>query len=284
MHGAPPGTYLLELPLLFWPSSLFLAAATAWAVRNRRDRAVQFCAAWLIPAWLVFEAVPTKLPHYVLPLYPAIALLVGAWLADRNALGRAGLAGRLWLGLWMLLGLVLGGVLIAAAPVADGRLSFGGLLAGLAVWAATAGLALLRRREARIATVAAAASTMILAWGLAFGMALPALDAPWVAPRLKEVLFRAMPAGHGPVFLAGYAEPSAVIALGTGTRFGQGADAAAALEQEPGTIAVVSDDQKTAFDTELGARHLTVATIGDVHGFNYSKGKRVHLTIVRRAE
>ena len=26
-------------------------------------------------AWLIFEAVPTKLPHYVLPLYPAIAIL-----------------------------------------------------------------------------------------------------------------------------------------------------------------------------------------------------------------
>src|SRR5262249_11525104 len=30
---------------------------------------------WLIPSWIVFEAVLTKLPHYVLPLYPAIAIL-----------------------------------------------------------------------------------------------------------------------------------------------------------------------------------------------------------------
>ena len=26
--------------------------------------------------WIVFEAVPTKLPHYVLPVYPAMAILV----------------------------------------------------------------------------------------------------------------------------------------------------------------------------------------------------------------
>jgi 4-amino-4-deoxy-L-arabinose transferase-like glycosyltransferase len=28
-----------------------------------------------VPAWLVFEAVPTKLPHYVMPIYPAIAIV-----------------------------------------------------------------------------------------------------------------------------------------------------------------------------------------------------------------
>ena len=35
-----------------------------------------FAAAWAIPAWLVFEATPTKLTHYVLPLYPALVLVV----------------------------------------------------------------------------------------------------------------------------------------------------------------------------------------------------------------
>ena len=32
--------------------------------------------AWVVPFWLVLEATPTKLPHYTLPLMPAIALLV----------------------------------------------------------------------------------------------------------------------------------------------------------------------------------------------------------------
>src|SRR5262249_53541084 len=41
--------------------------------------------AWLIPSWLVFELVPTKLPHYVLPLYPALAILI-ACAIERHAL------------------------------------------------------------------------------------------------------------------------------------------------------------------------------------------------------
>ena len=70
-------------------------------VRSRRER---FLLAWLVPVWVVLELVPTKLPHYVLPLYPALALLAAAALVDgvatgRPQPGRAGsivLVGALW--------------------------------------------------------------------------------------------------------------------------------------------------------------------------------------------
>jgi 4-amino-4-deoxy-L-arabinose transferase-like glycosyltransferase len=37
---------------------------------------VRFCLAWIVPTWIVFELIVTKLPHYVLPTYPAIATLL----------------------------------------------------------------------------------------------------------------------------------------------------------------------------------------------------------------
>ena len=37
---------------------------------------MKFLLAWLVPSWIVLELVVTKLPHYVLPLYPAIAILI----------------------------------------------------------------------------------------------------------------------------------------------------------------------------------------------------------------
>ena len=115
-----------------------------------------------------------------------------------------------------------------------------------------------------------------------FGAALPALDAPWIAPRLKEALFQASPAGHGPVFIAGYAEPSAVIALGTDTRFGGGTDAADFLTAHPDGVAIVEADQKGAFYTRLGDAANAVRKVRTVDGYNYAKGKRVSLTIYRR--
>ena len=83
--------------------------------------------------------------------------------------------------------------------------------------------------------------------------------------------------------IAGYAEPSAVIAFGTGTRFGGGADAADFLAQTDHAIAIVSDDQKAAFDTRLGDTQTMVEPIAQITGFNYAKGKRITLSLYRRS-
>src|SRR5437763_1845975 len=81
-HGAPPLAYLLSAIATFWPGSLLLVPALAHAWRRRMLPAERFLVAWLVPAWIVLELLPTKLPHYVLPLYPALALLTGAALAE----------------------------------------------------------------------------------------------------------------------------------------------------------------------------------------------------------
>jgi 4-amino-4-deoxy-L-arabinose transferase-like glycosyltransferase len=282
-HGAPPGYFLAMFPVAFWPGSLFALPAALWAWRNRRDRAVVFCLAWILPAWLVFELVPTKLPHYVLPLYPAIALLVAAFLTDRLDEARKRWPSRLMTVLWCLVGIALGAAVVAAAPLADGRLSLGGILAGLAIWVLTAGAGRSAWRGGWTGSVAVCLIGAIFVWGLVFGAALPALRAPWIAPALKEALFDALPTGHGPVLIAGFGEPSAVLDLGTATRFGEGKDAAEFLRSEPGAIVIVGDDQRPAFDTAVRERMLDIQALTTVEGFNYAKGRRARLTIFRRA-
>src|SRR6266436_4150852 len=78
-HGAPPGLYLLLFWVTFWPGAPLAGMAAPAVWRARREPGAQYLLAWLVPSWIVFELVLTKLPHYVLPLYPAIAILtVGA--------------------------------------------------------------------------------------------------------------------------------------------------------------------------------------------------------------
>src|SRR3984893_7021046 len=81
-HGAPPLSYLLLAVATFWPGSVMLAPALAQGWRRRGMPAERFLLAWLLPAWVILELLPTKLPHYVLPLYPALALLTGAALVE----------------------------------------------------------------------------------------------------------------------------------------------------------------------------------------------------------
>ena len=75
-HGAPPGYYLALFWITFWPGATLAVLATPAVWAARREPGTKFLLAWVLPSWVVFELVMTKLPHYVLPLYPAIAILI----------------------------------------------------------------------------------------------------------------------------------------------------------------------------------------------------------------
>ncbi|MFO0412334.1 MAG: ArnT family glycosyltransferase, partial [bacterium] len=68
-HGVFPGFYLLIAPLLFFPATLLLPAALSTGWSRRAEPAIRFLVCWLVPAWLIFELTPTKLPHYNLPTF-----------------------------------------------------------------------------------------------------------------------------------------------------------------------------------------------------------------------
>jgi 4-amino-4-deoxy-L-arabinose transferase-like glycosyltransferase len=76
-HWGPPGYHLVLLCVHFWPGVLMTGLALRRAWKRRRGGSNLFLLAWAIPVWIVFELVTTKLPHYTMPLYPAIALLSG---------------------------------------------------------------------------------------------------------------------------------------------------------------------------------------------------------------
>ena len=83
------------LPLLAFPSSLFVFYALPAAWRDRAAPVTRFLLAWIVPSWIVFECVPTKLPHYTLPLYPALFLLAATLAARSGSTATIALGGPL---------------------------------------------------------------------------------------------------------------------------------------------------------------------------------------------
>jgi 4-amino-4-deoxy-L-arabinose transferase-like glycosyltransferase len=83
--------FLLYFPILFGgslPAGLFLPAAVRWLWRELRaggpDRAPgEFLIWWTALPLAVFCAAKSRLPLYLLPLFPPLALLVGRWAALR---------------------------------------------------------------------------------------------------------------------------------------------------------------------------------------------------------
>ena len=75
----------------------------------------------------------------------------------------------------------------------------------------------------------------------------------------------------GPVTVVGYAEPSLVFLLGTGTEFGDVGDAAEAISE--GRPVAVEARQDAAFQQELASDGLKASPVGVVRGLDYSLGR-----------
>jgi len=279
-HGAPPGAYAALALITFWPGSLALAGAARLAWRARQEPVIRFVIAWIVPFWLLLEIIPTKLPHYVLPAYPALALLAGRVLADRVAAGHRHWSDVIAWSLWGLVALVFSAVLMtvpirlgeSAAPLAIAMIA---VALGLAGWL----LRSLLRGEARLWC---AIGTPLLLWVAAFGVILPGLDALWLS-RGAAALVNDRRRDLRPVVVAGYAEPSLVFLLGTATKLTNAADAATILSKLPETLVLVSNREDAAFRAALGKNGLAVDALGDVSGLNYSNGRAVTLTLYETA-
>jgi 4-amino-4-deoxy-L-arabinose transferase-like glycosyltransferase len=280
-HGGWPGTHLLLLPLLAFPATVPVLAGLVAAWRRRQARATLFLLSWLVPSWAVFEAVPTKLPHYTLPLYPALMLLGAAWLteAGRPALRRwvAGGAGALA----GLAALVIGAAALAL-PVLLGEPVWLGVPA--AMFALPAGVAAAMAVSQRRMGWACLAAVPLL--GCVIGLELPHLQALWIAPRVAAALQRVWP-GYTPLgrgfVAAGYAEPSLMFLAGTNVALlPNGPAAADMLARAPGDAVLVTAADVPGFLAEAARRHVAPRAMTTVSGFNYSRGKAVVLTLYVR--
>jgi 4-amino-4-deoxy-L-arabinose transferase-like glycosyltransferase len=282
-HGFPPGFYLVAMAVTFWPGGLLFAAALPSLWRQRKETSIRFLLCWLIPAWLVLELVPTKLPHYVLPLYPAVALLAAAVFADGSQAMGAGWPR--WLrqagvALWFATGLALAAGVAALGWRLAGRLDAVALATLLLVGAAMALALRSFSRGARDAGLAGllAASFLLQAGG--FGFTLPRLDRLWVSRSAARLVAETSPCPGPVVAVAGDFEPSLVFLLGTGTRPLDGAGAArylVAAEGKTCALALVSAGQDNAFHDALAG--APAKDLGLVEGIDYSTGKDQRMTL-----
>lgn len=209
--GAPPGSYLVLMWLTFWPATplLLLALPVIW--QARRDPATRFCLAWIIPVWLVFEAIPTKLIHYTLPAYPALALLAVAHLPA--GLARASKTLRALAAIAILPGLALG-VVVAGYAISQkdwpaALLALTGLAAAL-VAMGLACRAALRSSPWTLALHAALAGAVLHAGVLSATARIPSLWPTEAAMSVANQIAAAQGCDRPRITGWGYSEPSLV--------------------------------------------------------------------------
>lgn len=287
-HWAPPGYHLILLAVLFWPGSLLtanvlrrhLAERFRPTPEQRERKATQptspttFLIAWVVPAWIIFEAVGTKLPHYTMPLYPAIALLTARTivdLADGHFVPHKPIPTRTQTAIWAAIGIAL----TAALPLFISSMGGSNTVRAIAIATAIA-CALCVLAAARSALRAyllrahaqALAAALVFAFGF-LGFVLPGATDLWITKRLAAAI--AVRPQNTPVAAVAYHEDSLTFATN------------ARLER-------ITIENVPAWTTEHPAGVLILpasatpppgwSIIARVAGRNYSNGHRIDLAVL----
>jgi 4-amino-4-deoxy-L-arabinose transferase-like glycosyltransferase len=277
-HGAPPGYYFVLFWVTFWPGATLAALATPAVWRARRERAVKFLLAWLVPSWVVFELVVTKLPHYVLPLYPAIAILTAA-VIDARALSRKPFLelGTIW---WFVVPMVAGIAGVVALAVIGRQF-------GLLVWilmgaAAVLGFLAWRLYQADGAehSLLRAVAAAILTAIATFGLIIPSLGQLFPSATLARIL-RESGCAQAEAAAVGYQEPSLVFLAGTATRLADTAGAAEFLRGGDCRFAFVEAREERSFAQRAEALGVRYRAGPRIDAINISTGRPVTIAVFR---
>jgi len=196
-HGGSVLLHPLAMLVGFFPWSCFLPLAivvSLWRIWNRADTPASRHALSLTLVWMAvwvggFSASATKLPNYVLPAYPAAALLVAA--AGVVAAERGRWPHPAWMAAGMF-SLAFGGVITAAAVIVAEQFGLTGAapaaLVGLVPIIGAACLWYWRREPLR--AISALAVTGLVFTGLAVGPAAARIAGANALPALVEEAHR----------------------------------------------------------------------------------------------
>lgn len=275
-HGAPMGFYFLTSYLTLWPISLLALPALAWNWRNRLDANVGFLLAWIIPSWFMFEWVPTKLVHYILPVFPALVLLIA------NSM-RQGLppltykwAYRGQVLFWGLISVTLSAGFTVAAILFGSPLWIALPLTIIVGLGAIIGLRGAWQRDTKQMLIAfCVLSIGTLPW-MASAYA-PSLTHFWLSPRIAE----ALPADITVLAATGFHEPSLVFLTDTKTKLVSPEDVALVLSQDPLAVGLVEKRKLKKFNAKAQELGLETVILDELIGQNLANGRDMTLQILR---
>ncbi len=336
-HSGPPGYHLLLLSVLFWPGSLVTGQAMVrawkqgfgpteargiessadkrtgnmfqrvWGAVNRRvqhgakgRQAEVFLLAWVLVPWLVFEFTSTKLPHYVMPLYPAIALISARaiFTASCGVMDSVPkLVSRIGYVAWAIIGGILSimplfvwwyfGVettypqfAIALLPVLLMVITL--VIAWKGIFRGIRGG---KNQGKFLRAQAVSALGAGLTWAILCGMVLPSTRSLWVSAELRTLIERVDPLHARPVATVQATEDSNVprdkkLSFVEDSLIFEMRGRSERID-EIGLEKWLKDHPDGVFilPKVLADRKTGIMRIGEVSGFNYSLGNRVYLTV-----
>lgn len=309
-HG---GRFLLYLPYYvpviligLFPWTLFLPGALSACLGGRLGGTPfrSLFLAWTVPLLIVMTLVATKLPHYILFIWPMAALAIGATL-DAARHGPLAQQDLRWLrrgaGLFLAMS-TLSGLALIAAPWADdlsalfihrltglfqllfyvGMLDLppATMLCGLVLLGeAVAALWVLRTSKLEYLARVLVAGT--LAFLLLFLLCvMPAIETLKISPAIARII-REEGRDPPPTATYDYAEPTLNFYIGARLDpLGSREALQTWLEDEGPGLLIISQRALTELAAE--GMNLDLETLGSKRGFNYTKGDTMEIHVLKR--
>jgi 4-amino-4-deoxy-L-arabinose transferase-like glycosyltransferase len=278
--AAPPGTYLIVSLLTFWPASVFAIAALPFVLDHSRRKLVVFMLAWAVPFWIAAELFPPKLPQYILPAFPALAILAATAVDEGGARLKGWFAWLLSLSLF-LVPLAMGGWLAVSLLDEDRGMAIAGLV--LIVAAVAVAVLAWRWLSGGVSQIGAAALSVVAAtfFHLAvFGFIVPSFDGLRLAENAISAGHAALPCADPEFAATGFREPSILLAGRSKVRLTDGAGAADFLAGGPCRGAIVEMRQQSIFNQRVEDLGLAVQLRKEIPGFNPGTLKQNSLRII----
>lgn len=278
--------YLPAVAIGFLPWTRWLPAALrSLHVRDvgSRDTRVLLWA-WILVPLALFTLAVTKLPHYVLPIWPALALVTAGLVVSPTRVQAPQLGRWLTAGWWLTLFVT--ALSVAALPVAIRVLSLPSLVwpaVALAVISLAVVLASTRatRRCRHLEAAGISAGGMAAALAVAVVWAGPTIDARKPVPRLVADL-RGSGSPDVPVSVCEAGEPSLIFYLGRPVVAELPRHALAQWSQLPGA-AILITTREVLRDPGVPDLSTRLTWVASAAGLNVATGRHVELIAFCRA-
>ena len=284
-HGAPPGTYFISSIVTVWPIFLFIIPTIIWSYKNKHNKAIIFLLSSILPAWVSFELIPTKLLHYILPLLPSLAILTSAMLISNFKNSSILLfLDKLYLKIISILP-ALGGIVISIGVLYLAKLFGDGFTISVVIIALIyflgsifSGYYLFIRNY--INALVLVIFTNLIALNITLIYLPHQLSKIWVTEKIYgQIQEKNIDTSFA---LLGYSEPSLIYRLGSNTKILTSNEEAIKFILEHNFKYLIIEDSYLEEFKIMAEQNLVSIKLLDkkITGFNYSNGKFINISII----
>ena len=272
-HGFPPGYYLILMTLLFWPGAIFFPnfVRRIFARWNKRyfKKDELFLISWFFVPLLIYEFVPTKLPHYIFPSYAALSILISQSIVKKEWTGFSYKLSIFFLILFPIV--ITSGIFYIVKEYSNFDLFFWIIIASLAILIFLNTYSILQKKINFVLFFSG--SFHVFIYLVAVYFLIPKLEKLWVSEKINNVVNLNIK-NVDKILHFGFNEPSLIFLTSHKTLKKNIIDYSGNVKSEK-ILYVVTDKYSKIISED--DQYSEFKLLEEFEGFNYSQGKKVKI-------